>query len=98
MTLRTLASGRLGRPAGSHLFSASGEINPLDLSVAGKQLVEVLPRGLAQVALKAEQAAFLLLQGFLNQSEQTRVRERLTTNPQKDAHTHIEGVVIVNLH
>lgn len=53
-----------------HLFSSSGEINPFDLSVASEQLVEVLPRRLAQVTLKAEQAAFLLLKGFLYQSEQ----------------------------
>ncbi len=53
----------------SHLFSSSGEINPFDLSMIGEDLVEILSRGVTQFTGELQQAASLIIQGFLGKQK-----------------------------
>lgn len=53
----------------SHLFSSSGEINPFDLRMIWEDLVEILSRGVTQITGELQQAASLIIQGFLGKQE-----------------------------
>lgn len=52
-----------------HLFSSSGEINPFDPSMIREDRVEILSRGLTQLTGELQQAASLIIQGFLGKQK-----------------------------